>query len=404
MSATYGTIQVGRLSLRETFSVKTDVHASHGERTTVITGEESFPPLTLAQLRQRHEDLMTMRDMIMPITWTNKPDQDGFYVVDDVSAEQVNWTGSVVKFSWSIRAIRIGPDNSAELESRLTSIAKQNDFNQAGEIWNAPSIGHYAYYTGTTQPGGTVVRTGADGAISVYRDVPDDVNPRWAVPVSQYSGGRARFLVDGVERSGTNINDGATWALSNGLVNVTPGASGGLVVESHDGSQYEAKAWNVAVGASATPVGDWAAVAVLRNDFEMVTIRLLKTRSPVGRTTLDLSLRRGSRFVEGYLESDTSTTLAAYLASSENSTVPVSGGYSVATANDGAGNKAIVGTSRTFTGNVTNVRIHRTNSVSLDFYLGAVIGGTGAVAGDAAADLQDQYIGAPAEIITAVRR
>lgn len=404
MSATYGTVTIGRLTLRETFTLKADVHASHGERTITITGEESSPPLTSTQLKQRHEDMMTMRDMVMPITWTNKSDHDGFYVIDDISAEVTNWTGAVLKLVWSIRAVRIGPDNSAEIESRLTSIARQNDFNLAGEVWHAPAIGHYAYFTGTTQPATTTNRVSTDGTIATYRDVPDDVNPRWSVPVAQYTGGRARLLVDGVERTGTNVNDGADWDLNNGLLNVSPAASGGLLVEAYDGSQFEGKTWNLSVGASATPVGTWTSMAVLRNDFEMVTVRLLKTRAPVGRITLDLSLRRGSRFVEGYLETDTSTTLAAYLSGAENATIPASGGYSVATSNDGAGNKAIVGTSRTFTGNTNNVRLHKTTTTALDFFLGSVVGGSGAQTGDAAADLMDQYIGAPAEITIAVRR
>lgn len=404
MSATYGTVTVGRLTLREAFTLKTDVHAAHGERTVTITGEESSPPLTLVQLKQRHEDIMTMRDMVMPITWTHKSDHNGFYIIDDVGAELVNWTSEVVKFKWNIRAVRIGPDNSAEIESRLTSIARQNDFNLAGENWHAPAIGHYAYFTGTTQPASIVSRTGADGAITVYRDVPDDTNPRWSVPVSDYIGGRARLLLDGVERTGTNFSDSTDWDLGNGLINVSPGASGGLVLESHDGSQFESKSWNLSVGATATPVGDWTSLAVLRNDFEMVTLRLLKTRAPYGRISLDLSVRRGARFVEGYLETDTSTTLAAWLASAENSTVPASGGYSVATGNDPAGNRAIVGTARTFTGNSNNVRLHKTTVTAMDFFLGAVVGGGSAQTGDAAADLMDQYIGAPAEVTIAVRR
>lgn len=405
VSASYGTVQVGRLFLRETFEVKTDVHASQGVRTVVIEGEESFPPLPLSEMQQRHEDIMTMRDAVLPITWTNKSDHNGFYVVEDISATQINWTGEVAKFSWSIRATRIGPDNSADIESRLTGIKRQNDFNLAGERWHAPAIGHYAYFTGYTQPSGSVDRTSEDGVIRVYRSVPASINPRWGSSVTSYQGGRVQLLLSGVERTGTNMRATASaWALKNGLVNVSPSSSGGLLVGAWDGAVYDNKFWNLGVGASATPLGTFDSVAVIRNDFEMATIKLLKTRSPQGRTSLDLTLRRGSRFIEGYLTSDFSTTLAVWMNTFENSTSPASAGYVVATSNDADANKGIVGTARTFNTHSSNVRLHKDSVTALDFYLGVVRGGTGAVAGDLAADLQAQYIRAMAEFTMAVRR
>lgn len=375
VSASYGTVQVGRLLLRETFELKTDVHASQGVRTVVITGEESQPPLPAAEVQQRHEDIMTMRDAVLPITWTNKSDHDGFYIVEDISATQINWTGEVIKFSWSIRATRIGPDNSVDIESRLTGIKRQNDFNQAGERWHAPAIGHSSYYTGSAQPSGSVDRASEDGTIKVYRSVPASVNPRWAIPAASYQQGRVRLMLSGVERTGTNMRTTPTnWALKNGLVNVAPASSGGLLVGAWDGAGYDTKFWNLGVGASATPLTSFDSVAVIRNDFEMATIKLLKTRFP-GRTSLTLNLRRGSRFVEGYLTTDFSTTLAVWTNTLENSTSPASSGYVVATNDDADGVWGIVGTTKVFQTHSSNVRLHRTAVTAQDFYLGAVMAG-----------------------------
>lgn len=401
--ATYGTVQVGRLTLREIFSLQNDVNAQTGVRTVVITGEESTPPLTEAALRQRAEDVMTMRDMIMPITWTNKSDSDGFYIVVDVSVGMIDYIQDVLKFTWSIRARRIGPDNSAEIESRLTGITRQNDFNKTGSKWHAPAIGAYGYYTGSTRPASSVARTSEDGNVTTFLGVPDDANPRWSIPAGSYRNGRARIKVDGIERTGTNLQDGGTWELGNGIIRVTPGVSGALVLGVYNGATYEDKIWNVSVGATATSIGTYDAMSVIRNDFEMATLRLVKDMAP-GRSVLDLTIRRGSRFVEGYLETDVSTTLAFGLSVAEGATAPASGGYVVATSNDGSGNKAIVGSARLFSAQTGRTGIQKTSAVSMDFFAGSVYNGTGAATGDAATDLRDQYIGAMAEMSMAVLR
>lgn len=402
--AIYGTVTIGRLVLRETFDIKADVHASHGERTVSIEGEESTPPLTEAQFQQRQEDLMTMRNTIVPIFFVNKSEFDGLYMVEDTGVELTDYVQPIKKFSWKIRAERIGPANSAEIESRLTGITRQNDFGKTGQLWHAPAVGHYAYYTGSTRPASFVDRPSEDGAVRAYFGIPASISPRWSVRANDYPKGRARLKVDGLERTGTNMKDGTTWELSNGIVRATPAASGGINFGIYNGSAYESKSWNVSVGASATPIGDYQAMAVIRNDFEMTTIRLVKDMSPMGRSTLDLSIRRGARFVEGYLQTDVAATLAVGLGVAEAGTAPASGGYVAATANDVDGNRAIVGTARTFTAQTGRTGVQKTAAVSMDFFIGSVYNGGSAVAGDAAADLANQYIGSLAEMTMAVLR
>lgn len=401
--ATYGIVTVGRLVLRETFAIKADVHAGHGKRTVTIEGEESNPPLSLAAWKQRAEDVMTMRDMIMPIFFQRKADFDGLYIVEDVGVEMLDYITDVKKFSWTIKATRIGPSNSAEIESRLTGVTRQNDFGKAGTLWHAPAVGHYAYYTGSTRPATSVDRPSEDGAVRMYFPIPAGVSPRWSVTAPNYRGGRARIKIDGLERTGTNMKDGTTWELSNGIIRATPAASGGIVLGVWNGSTYETKTWNVSVGASATPVGAFQALSVLRNDFEMTTVRLVRDHAP-GRSTLDLTVRRGSRFVEGYLQADVAATLAVGLGVAENGTAPASGGYVAATANDVDGNRAIVGTARNFTAQTGRIGVQKNSAIALDFFIGSVYNGGSAITGDAAADLSNQYIGSLAEMTMAVLR
>lgn len=404
--ATYGTVQVGRLTLREKFELTEDVHAGTGVRTVNLSGEESFPPLTMAELMRRNEDLMALRDSITAISWTNKSENNGYYQVDDVSVSKVNYTGSLVKFGWTLRAVRIGPDNAVEIESRLTGIARENAFSLTGERWHSPAIGHYAYHTGSTTP--TVLsRVGEDGTHVVYRGVPSDANPRWGCPATSFTSGGVRLLIDSLDRTGTGIRAGAaTWELNNGLVKVAYSGSD-LVVSAWTGGAWQAKTWRIAMMTDIVYELSPGYMTVLRNDNEMVTVRLISITVPgIGPTLIDLTLRRGSRFVEGYIQRGVAPTDMRVRfpgGSTETYTDNSSSGYVVGLSDDAAGNKFIAGSAKSFTANA-NGGITKTATATLDFFLGVVAGGTAAVTGDQATNLRDQYIGAMAEMTMAVRR
>ena len=85
----WGTITVGRLTLREVFELDANIDASTGLRSMTLRGQESMPPLTLAQLRARQEDILGLKGRFVQIAFTNKPDHDGYYRIEDASAGQV---------------------------------------------------------------------------------------------------------------------------------------------------------------------------------------------------------------------------------------------------------------------------------------------------------------------------
>lgn len=402
----WGTITVGRLTLREVFELDANIDASTGLRSMTLRGQESMPPLTLAQLRGRQEDILGLKGRFVQIAFTNKPDHDGYYRIEDASAGQVNWTGEVAIVPWSIRATYLGPANGVDIEARLTAVDRADDFGLTGEFWHAPNVGAEAYYTGSTLPAGTVNRTGEDGVVVVFRDVPSTINPRWASAVSDYPLGRCRIEVDGLERVSVNalIPASASWSLENSLVQVTPGASSTLVVSSWGGSDWEDVGWNLTVAGSSLAASA-ANVSVLRNDFEMTTVRAVWERATGSdRVTVDLTLRRGSRFAEGYAQAGAATTLGLARSAAEAGTAPASAGYLVASADDADGNRYIVGSARTFTADTVNGSISKSASRTLDFWVGSVVAGSAAVAGDQAADLRDQYLTASAEMTTGVKR
>jgi hypothetical protein len=128
------------------------------------------------------------------------------------------------------------------------------------------------------------------------------------------------------------------------------------------------------------------------------TVRIVKTLSP-GRVTVDFTLRRGSRFLEIYVQHLFGTTLKLVRSAVEASSA--STGYIKATAADGAGNKFVLGSARSFTADNVNGGISKTTTPTLDAFVGVEI--AAAPTGDAAVDLFQQYLGSPAELVQGVK-
>lgn len=391
-------LRLGRLILRETMTFSESAYQGWSMH---IQGVEVCPMVSRAEVWDRFDGALGSQGGLIPVVFEEKTERNGYYTVSSSSGEvKDRKRQGIVEIAWKISLQRHGPDTDVDLESRLAGAVRANDFLLTGERWSAPSIGHYAYYTGATLPS-IMTRASTDGDITVYRGVPAGVSPRWGCRVEDYMRGRVRILTRGVERVGAaHPLDTDHWELSNGLVRVRPLASGGSIeVASFTGGAWRSKAWWVDVGG--VQVADWDSASVLQNDLERCVVRLAVARSPVGRAYLDLTLRRGSRLVEGYLQRGDSGDISVYLASAETMTDSTS--YVVKTSNDADGNRAIAGSARNFNPHASG-GITKTASMAMDFYLGIVAGGGSAVSGDQASQLQNQYIGACPETVAAVRR
>lgn len=391
-------VQLGRLTLRETMGLTESAYQGWDVH---LSGKEVCPLLTRDDLLDRFDGTLGSMDTLMPVIWEEKAERNGYYTCFSASGDYTDRKAQGIAWvEWKVSLKRHGPDTDVDLETRLSGAVRANDFSLTGERWHAPPIGHYGYHTGPTLPS-TMTRTTTDGTMTVYRGVPAGVSPRWGCAVEDYLRGRARILTSGTERIGTAHRLAADgWELSNGLVRVRPLPSGGsLEVAAYTGSAWCPKAWWVDVGG--VQVTSWESASVLRNDVEQVVIRLMAVRSPVGRVVLDLTLRRGSRFVEGYLQRGDSGTLAVYLATAETLTNSTS--YLVRSTNDGDGNRVTLGSARSYTAHA-NGGITKSSVTALDFYAGVQAGGGSPVSGDAAVDLRNQYIGALPETTAAVRR
>ncbi|GAA3027197.1 hypothetical protein [Streptosporangium longisporum] len=390
---------LGRLTLRETYSLAENVTGDG--RTMSLEGKEVVGLVSRTELLERMEGALGLVGALVPARWTQKPERNGFYTITTASADYTDRAGQGVAWvTWKVSMRRHGADSDIDLESRLTGARRANDHALSGERWHAPPPGHYALHTGATLPG-TMTRATTDGPMTVYRGVPAGVSPRWGCAVGDYLRGRARILSAGYERVGTGYRvDAAAWEVSNGLVRVRPLAVGGSIeVASYTGGVWRPRAWWVDVGG--TQIARFESATVLRNEPEQVILRLVEHRSPVGRTVLDLTLRRGSRTVEGYLQRGDAGPLSVYLATAETLTDGTS--YVVRASDDVDGNRVTAGSARHFTPHASG-GMTRPAATAMDFYLGTVVGGSAAAPGDTAIHLRDQYIGALPETTAAVRR
>lgn len=395
-------LTIGRVTLGESVIRPFEESWSSDGRTVSLTGiMHSNPTMTRVWMQQMHDDILGLPESIVPVVFDIKSHRNGYYRVSSAQSAIVDLDyQNLIQLTWQVDLVRLGNDSEIDLESRLAGPTNRlNDFSLGGERWHAPAQAHTAYWAGSATPA-QVVRTGGEGAIKIYRAIPDDAMPRWQCNVEDYGVGRVR-LVDIEERFGTGIYvDPNLLELNNSLIAVVFNGVG-LDFFTYDGTEFTvAKEWNLTLGG--TPLGMPIAVSVLHNEYERVTIRALWNRSPSGRVMADITMRRGSYFVEILLKTNSATTLGVTRATNEAGTAGA--GFVCATSDDAEGNRYIVGSLKTFTSDLTAGGISLASTVKLDAIVGVEKDGTTAVDGNQAADLMAQYVGIPSEVVQAVRR
>jgi hypothetical protein len=396
-------IKVGRLQVNEAVLRAFEENWSDDGRTVSLSGIlfSTDPGRSRYRLGMMHDDVLGLPDSLVPLVFDVKSHRNGYYRVAGSKSSLVEIDDQqLIQLTWGVDLVKAGNDDEIDLESRLAGpVNRLNDHSLSGERWHAPAQAHYGYWAGTASPG-TVTRTGADGAVKVYRDVPFDANPRWACPVESYYLGRVR-LTDEQERCGLGVTLGPQWMLSNGLLSIYPSSVSGFQFQFHNGTSWSAEK-RIAFTAAGSNLGPPNAVSVLHNDYDRVTVRCLWNRSPVGRIHGDLTLRRGSRFLEAVIKSNSALTLGVTRAVNEAATAGT--GFIRATSNDGNGNRYVLGSLKSFTSDLTAGGISKASVTRFDCIVGAEIAGSSAVAGDQAANLMAQYVGTPSEVVQAVRR
>lgn len=403
---TVATFQLGRLVLREDLTVSLAVDAA-GFRTMPLSGQESIPRHTAANVVKQKEDLLDLQGSFLPVTFSRHPYLDGYYGVTDASGDIYDDAGGICLFKWNVNLVRYGNLSEIDIESRLSGAqTRANNFAATGERSHAPALGHNVYWVGLSTPSAVDRPCSDGGSIRLYRTIGTTVNPRWGITPGSYGGGRCRLLdAADRERSGTKfiLNPAQPWHVHNGVVSVKPGSGGATFdIGVWDGTSWEYISWLVQSESPYATIATFDYITVLRNEYEITVVRFTKSTSPYGRFSLDLTIRRGSRIAELYLQNEYSTQMRVVRSSASAGTQ--TSGYVTANASDAAGNRYVVGSAKTFSANTVTGGVEKTATVTLDVMVGSVLNGAGAIAGDTAANLYAQYLGMPAELVRGVRR
>lgn len=397
----YGVVTVGRLAIRENYNVSEA--NSDGSRTLNLSGQESSPYVSQTDMNRRREDILNSRGRFVAVTFSHKEQLNGYYYVTNSSCEWTHWDDHQLgALPWSMDLLRVGGATEIDLESKLGgSLTRLNNHAIVGERTVAPPIGHTNFYSGSTIAT-FVDRVSADGTIRVYRSIALNTNALWSCPELLYGAGRCRFIDENDrERTGELFRSVANdWEVNNGLVRVRPLASGGVIEVAHwAGGAWRAKNYDITY--STVSLGVVTDVSLLRNEPELVVVRLIRSLSGV-RLSVDITVRRGSRNAELYVQAASSGTIKVVRSTAEASTAGT--GFISATANDANGHRFYMGSATTLTTDVVNGGLSKAATVTFDVVIGLVVGGGAPATGDSATNLMAQYIGAPSESVQGVVR
>lgn len=394
------TVTIGRLTLHEDFP---GVLSADTAGAFSLSGIEYEPTMTATTTKQLAEDIRSLPGALVPVYWSNRPETALYARVTAAEAAVTRYGSQADVVTWKATLERLGTDAEADVESRLSGPqTRSTDFAVTGERWHAPAAEHYAYWVGSNSPG-LVTRAGSSAPIKVYRSLPLSINPRWGCTPAEYLSGAVTFTDVDTIRTGSGFTAGlSTWELSNDLlrvssVNVGSGRSD-FSVYHFSGGDWRQKVWTIDPSATYGPP---VSVTVLYNTPEQAAVRVLFA-APDGRVAVDLTLHRGARFVEVYVQAANSTTLSLRTVVAEAATNAT--GYVRATANDVSGDRALVGSAHNYTAILTNIGLSRASTTTLDAAIGVEVGGTSAVSGDQAAQIYAQYLGTPGEYEAIVRR
>lgn len=386
-----------------------------GDRAT-ITGKLTNG--TQSDLNALRQQLLGYADNydeeVIPVTWSTDARADGFYRVLSVSVDDDPTWRATKAMPYRVELERVAGFAAPIFESVLLGALRVNAAGIAtgtSVAWHAvPNETYYYKTNGATVT--TATRTGADGVLLFLTggsNVLYDSISRWAVPPASYYKNAAKIEIGTTLRTvvGAQIDNlPANWRLSNGLVRVTAtGAGGSFSVAHYDGTQWDtAKDFGVGYYAGFfTGLGVWQTVSVLRNSPEVCTLRLTSTvtlHTDV-EYTVDISLRRGSRTVEGVIGGTAAGMIG--VATPEAATA-LTGGIR-ATANDASGNRYVLAIAGTTTNDLVNGTVRQSaGAAPTSFMIGSTIGGGAATGMDTSQNQVYLYMAAQGEKLTVVSR
>ena len=408
-----GTLRIGRVGLDVALRDPAEWEETRGfeDRTLTLRGFLNEP--TYANTDYLRRELLEQQGQLIACTYSLDPHFDGFYILSSARVESVpvSYRGGGL-FPFEVELFRIGSESRAELQSLLTVVDITNDHGITGVPFHAPPVDHLAYNAGSGTPT-EISRTGTDGTLAVYTSIAASVDPTWAVAPSSYYGGAVELRVDNLLRAGLDApNKPTSWELENSLVRVRPTIYGGSSDGRFEVAWHDGTAWGTWIKwridyAGTTVVPQWDFLTVIHNTPEMATVRLVRDAATVPasahRHVLDVTLRRGSRFVS-FLYTYTGTAATHKVARDTAEAATAQTGFIQASALTD-GNRWMLGSPKAFSADTTNGAITLTAAAQqFPFVIGSAVGDAANGTGNGPSDLMAQYIGWVSEKVRAVWR
>lgn len=401
-------LQIGRCTIA---SDDVEVWPQDGDRVRIsgaLIGSSVADSLVLRQQLVGYDG--NTDEPIVPVAWSEDSTRDGWYRILSTSVSTVPASLVAGWFRYQVEMVRMPGYSQPRLEHLHVGQYRTNVHGvESGYYYLGVPSAHVNF--GITGNGydGYASRTTDSGALTIYGNQYPTITPAAAfeatasyyLPIASSYVGAATIEVGTSLATvvGRQVPLSTNWRLSNGLVRVTPSASAGKIDIAHyDGTQWEtAKTYRLRDTSLSVDVAALTSFTVLRNDPASVSIRLglsVPHPSPTfliplpDAPFLDLTLRRGSRFVEGHITNDHSWLVRRDTAEAATAVSP--SGIR-ATANDAGGNRFVMFTPHTKTNDLVNGGFTMTPAGGCSFVIGSEIGGSGSTGIDTAAELQEQF-------------
>lgn len=416
-----GTVQIGRIGLAaanggDGYSFEEPTEIKQSGRQLELSGFQQ--ETTIAALTWLRDQILGLTQQVgetaIPVRFSDYTHLNGYYRVGASSADR-----SPAGLAWSVSLERITDWISPRVDLYLLGGLLTNSFSvAAGYLMYAVPAGATWDQLGTagTRSTGDSVSIPYD-SVSSIGGVTNTVTNYAVDPQYWYrTGCRVEFDVAStgtyyavVGRRSFGV-EGTTGRLriSNGVVRATwDTANGHINVSWWDGSQWEtATAFTVMLGGAAGNDQTAVAATVIRNNTDECSIRYTLTESGVNYVAYcDLTVRRGSRNVIGYIQTTGGATFTwgVRFTTSASSTSITSGVRR--TSNNAGGNRELLVSKDGTTLTTGTGRISQgSGSASFLFGIGIEIGGSGAAGIDTAANqaLEFFYPIQPSSLVVAV--
>lgn len=394
---------------------------------------------TAAAVRERLVSLAgSLDEPSVAVTWTEDSSINGHYMVAGGTVDYTPASLNDGYATWSADLERVGESSLPSFEvvtsyGAVTAGPTDATLNAAGDangaICGVPASATDVWSGDDTRKGKAVVTRASDsGSVRVlwgdlFSDMPGTLYHYFAVAAADaYDGactikgtyaGVADMLCLG--RSMEPAVD-TNFQLSNGIVRARFNASGVLIIQTYDTNAWVTvgpATWGITgtIGGNSfswSASSTTSAITVLANRPEIAVVRIVGDEITIGGTRrgrcwLTLTVKRGGRIVEAYLDADFDATWA--IAPSSNSAATNLTNYARQTSNDASGNRWVVATTGAPTINVTTGAVTGGSAVAAQLWgIGSEVDGTSATTPNTAQCVAYELFAGRAETVRAVLR